>query len=86
VKNSGFGRYKGEAGLHSFSNLKSILLDKDSSKYEANWFPYTKEKYKLFTDMTLKLFGKGPFSTLKFILPGLKLEAYSNKVGKAGRK
>lgn len=86
VKNSGFGRYKGEAGLHSFSNLKSILIDKDSSKFEANWFPYTKEKYKLFTNMTLKLFGKGPFSTLKFILPGLKLEAYSNKVGKSGRK
>lgn len=85
TKNSGFGRYKGETGLHSFCNIKSILIDKDSSKIEANWFPYTARKYRLFTDMVLKLFGKGILPTLKFIIPGLKLESYSNKAGKTGR-
>ncbi len=42
VKSSGFGRYKGEFGLYSFSNIKSVLIDKNSSKIEANWYPYTR--------------------------------------------
>ena len=39
VKQSGFGRYKGEHGLHAFCNVKSVLIDKDSAKIEANWYP-----------------------------------------------
>ena len=42
VKHSGFGRYKGEHGLHAFCNVKSVLVDKDSAKIEANWYPYTR--------------------------------------------
>ncbi len=83
IKNSGFGRYKGETGLHSFCNIKSVLIDKNSSKIESNWFPYTKEKYEMFSKMTEGLFSG---SLLKFILNGLKMESYSNKVGKSGRK
>lgn len=83
VKNSGFGRYKGETGLHSFCNVKSVLIDKNSSKIESNWFPYTHEKYSLFSKMTEALFlGK----MVSFVVTGLKLESYSNKVGKKGRK
>jgi acyl-CoA reductase-like NAD-dependent aldehyde dehydrogenase len=85
IKNSGFGRYKGEIGLHSFCNIKSVLIDKNSSKIESNWFPYTKEKYKLFSDLTINLFSAGVGSFLKFLISGLKLESYSNKIGKKGR-
>jgi acyl-CoA reductase-like NAD-dependent aldehyde dehydrogenase len=86
IKNSGFGRYKGEAGLHSFCNLKSVLIDVDSSKIESNWFPYTKEKYRLFSKMTVALYTSGARSFFRFLISGLKLESYSAKVGKEGRK
>lgn len=82
TKNSGFGRYKGEIGLHGFCNVKSVLIDKNSSKIESNWFPYTKTKYDLFSKMTEGLFsGK----LIKFAVNGLKMESYSNKAGKKGR-
>jgi aldehyde dehydrogenase (NAD+) len=81
VKHSGFGRYKGEHGLHAFCNVKSVLIDKNSKKIEANWYPYTAHKYRLFTDLTVNLFGeRGLKRLVKFALSGLKLERYSNKV------
>ncbi len=83
IKNSGFGRFKGEIGLHSFCNVKSVLIDKNSSKIESNWYPYTKEKYGLFSKMTEALFSG---AWIKFALTGLKLESYSNKAGKKGRE
>jgi len=80
VKHSGFGRYKGEHGLHAFCNVKSVLIDKDSAKIEANWYPYTAQKYRLFTDLTVNLFGRHGLSRLlRFALSGLKLERYSNR-------
>jgi aldehyde dehydrogenase (NAD+) len=85
VKQSGIGRYKGEHGLHAFCNVKSVLIDKDSAKIEANWYPYTKRKYQLFTDLTVNLFSGGLLSLAKFALSGLKLERYSNEVAKRGR-
>jgi len=85
VKNSGFGRYKGEFGYYSFSNIKSVLIDKNSSKIEANWYPYTAQKYRLFTDMMVGLFSGGIKNLIRFALAGMKLESYSNKVGKSGR-
>ena len=71
---SGFGRYKGEFGLYAFSNVKSVLLDKNSSKIEANWYPYTKTKYQLFTQMMLGLFQGGLGGFIRFALAGLKLD------------
>ncbi len=85
VKQSGFGRYKGEHGLHAFCNVKSVLIDKDSAKIEANWYPYTKEKYRLFSDLTVNLFSDGLGAFVKFAIAGLKLERYSNKAAKKGR-
>jgi acyl-CoA reductase-like NAD-dependent aldehyde dehydrogenase len=79
VKQSGFGRYKGEHGLYSFCNVKSVLIDKDSAKIEANWYPYTQEKYRLFTDLTVNLFSDGIASFARFLISGLKLERYSAK-------
>lgn len=86
VKLSGFGRYKGEFGLYSFSNVKSVLLDKNSSKIEANWYPYTKTKYQLFTKMMIGLFQGGLGGFIRFAISGMKLESYSNKAGKNGRE
>jgi aldehyde dehydrogenase (NAD+) len=83
VKNSGFGRYKGEHGLHAFCNVKSVLVDKDSAKIEANWYPYTSEKYRRFTILTVALFGeRGLKRLVKFALAGLKLERYANQAAK----
>ena len=35
VKQSGFGRYKGEHGLHAFCNVKSVLVDKARARFGA---------------------------------------------------
>jgi aldehyde dehydrogenase (NAD+) len=79
VGESGFGRFKGAAGLHAFSNLKSVLIDKDSAKIEANWFPYTAEKYRLFSALTESQFGDGVRSFVRFVLAGMRLEKYAQK-------
>jgi acyl-CoA reductase-like NAD-dependent aldehyde dehydrogenase len=78
VKSSGFGRYKGEYGLYTFTNIKSIIIDSQSAKVEANWYPYTRNKYRIFSDLTDALFSnKG--SLVKTIMSGLKLESTTNK-------
>ena len=83
VKQSGFGRYKGEHGLHAFCNVKSVLIDKDSKKIEANWYPYTAEKYRRFNALIDALFGsQGVKRLVRFAIAGLKLESYSNKAAK----
>lgn len=79
LKDSGFGRYKGEMGLHAFCNVKSVLVDKDGDKIEANWFPYTRRKYELFTDMTVNHFSSGPLAFARFLRSALGLESYANK-------
>lgn len=78
VKSSGFGRYKGEEGLYSFSNTKAIVIDKQSSKVEANWYPYTKDKYEMFLKLIDSLFSKKS-SLIKTALNGMKLEKISDK-------
>lgn len=85
VRNSGFGRYKGEIGLHTFCNVKSVLVDKNSNKIEANWFPYTRRKYELFSDMTVNFFSSGAGAFVRFLRAALSLESYADKAGKKGR-
>jgi acyl-CoA reductase-like NAD-dependent aldehyde dehydrogenase len=83
-KKSGIGRYKGEFGFYCFANIKSILVDKNSSRMEANWFPYTPRKFQLFTDLTTHIYSPGIGSFLKAAVSGLKLESYVKKLGKRG--
>ncbi len=86
VKKSGFGRYKGEFGFYAFANIKSVLIDKNSRKMEANWFPYTSEKYRLFSNLTNALYSPGILSSyIKGAIYGLKLESYVGKLAKKGR-
>lgn len=82
IKQSGFGRFKGEFGFYSFSNIKSIIVDSNSSKIEANWYPYTKRKYSLFEGMMQGAFGKGLTSLVKFAKNGLQMESHAAKEGK----
>jgi acyl-CoA reductase-like NAD-dependent aldehyde dehydrogenase len=78
IKASGFGRYKGVWGLESFCNLKSVLIDSQNGKIEANWFPYTAARYNLFSNLVSALFSTQK-SLLKTLLSGLKLESQAQK-------
>ncbi len=76
VKDSGIGRYKGVMGLRSFCTVKSVLVDGNSKKIEANWYPYTTKKYRLLSRLVQSLFLK---KWIGFAVNGLKLETYSQK-------
>ncbi|MCL6269411.1 aldehyde dehydrogenase family protein [Sansalvadorimonas sp. 2012CJ34-2] len=78
-KESGFGRAKGAEGLLAFTRSKSILIDKQSSIIEPNWYPYTLKKYELFQELIQTLFTRSPIKLLKLALTGLKLENESKK-------
>lgn len=80
-KTSGFGRYKGEWGVGTFTQPVSVLVDKDGAKQETNWFPYDAVKYGLFDRLIEALFRGGVSGKLRFALSGLKLESWSQKVG-----
>jgi aldehyde dehydrogenase (NAD+) len=87
VQKSGFGRYKGEFGFYAFANIKAVLIDQNSAKMEANWFPYTAKKYKIFSDLTRALYSPGRIGGLiKGAFFGLKLETYVKRLAKRGRK
>ena len=76
---SGYGRYKGVHGLRTFCNAKSVILDKDGDKIEANWYPYTGEKYRLFTKMMVANFTDSPLRLARFGVLGTKLEGLAKK-------
>ncbi len=82
AKKSGIGRYKGEFGFYCFANIKSILIDKNSRKMEANWFPYTRKKFSLFTELTTRIYSRGIVSFILAAISGLKLESYVGKLAK----
>ncbi len=79
-KQSGFGRYKGEFGLYSFSNIKSILTDSNSKKIEAHWYPFATEKYATFAQMMSGLFGDGATTLARFAKHGMALESQAQKL------
>jgi len=78
VKDSGFGRYKGDAGLLTFSNSKSILVDKQSKLIEPHWYPFTATKYAMLTDIVTSFFSKSK-NWVKFAVTGMKLDTIGNK-------
>lgn len=79
TKSSGMGRYKGAHGLYAFSNIKSIMVDKDSGRYEPIWYPYSPEKYELVSELVEGSFIGGIRGLLRTIKVGLKLEGLEKK-------
>lgn len=79
TKQSGFGRVKGAEGLLGMTYSKAILIDKQSKNIEANWYPYTRQKYQLFDKLMAALYGKGLKRWLDFAKVGLTLESFSQK-------
>ncbi|WP_299495129.1 aldehyde dehydrogenase family protein [uncultured Shewanella sp.] len=79
IKQSGFGRVKGAEGLLGMTYSKAIIIDKQSNNIEANWYPYTRQKYQLFDKLMSAMYGKGLKRWLDFAKVGLKLESFSQK-------
>ena len=77
TKASGMGRYKGPHGLYSFSNVKSILVDKNSAKKEPIWYPYTEEKYGLISQLIDASVQGGIGGLIKTALIGMKLDKFT---------
>lgn len=73
VGESGAGRVKGVEGLRAMARSKAILIDKQSAKLEANWFPYTQAKYRLFDQLISAMLG-GLKTFVNFATTGTKLE------------
>jgi acyl-CoA reductase-like NAD-dependent aldehyde dehydrogenase len=57
AKQSGIGRYHGEAGLRIFCHEKAIVEDSGRKKSEIHWYPY-KGKYPLFLTLLKSYFQK----------------------------
>jgi acyl-CoA reductase-like NAD-dependent aldehyde dehydrogenase len=78
-KQSGFGRVKGAEGLRSMVRSKAIIVDKQSAKIEANWYPYTRVKYKIFDQFIQALSSIGWRKWIGFARFGIRLESLSQK-------
>jgi delta 1-pyrroline-5-carboxylate dehydrogenase len=78
LKDSGFGRYKGDFGLQTFSNVKSIISGPNNKVIEPHWYPFTKPKMETFPKL-MEAFFTRPRRWIKFALIGLKLDPMGNK-------
>jgi acyl-CoA reductase-like NAD-dependent aldehyde dehydrogenase len=78
VKDSGFGRYKGDWGLLTFCNVKSIIMGPNKNVIEPHWFPQTPLKYEMFTRLIQAFFHR-PRKWLQFLPVGLKLDSLGTK-------
>lgn len=78
IKDSGFGRYKGDFGLHTFSNVKSIISGPNNKIIEPHWYPFTKPKSETFPKM-MKAFFTRPRKWIQFALVGMKLDPMGDK-------
>lgn len=78
VKDSGFGRYKGDWGLLTFSNVKALILGPNKNAIETHWYPQTKSKYDLMTKL-MRAFFTRPRKWLAFLPVALKLDSIGNK-------
>jgi delta 1-pyrroline-5-carboxylate dehydrogenase len=79
LNDSGFGRYKGAWGLHAFSNIKAIIVEKDSNRIELHWYPYSKEKFALIQKVIDIVYRGGPAMLLKLLPIKRKLDTYMNR-------
>ena len=78
TKASGLGKAKGVEGLRGLCQATSIIIEKSSSKIEANWYPYTQKKSALFPKF-LGYFQGGFRGLLALAVFGLRLESVAQK-------
>lgn len=79
-KSSGFGRVHGAEGLLGWTASKAIIVDKQSSKLEANWYPFTRKKFDLLGKLIDAIMVHNPVVKLiKIALAGLPLESHAQK-------
>lgn len=78
IKQSGFGRYKGDFGLHTFSNVKSIISGPNNKVIEPHWYPFTKSKSEAFPKLMRAFFSR-PRKWLQFAAIGMKMDSMGNK-------
>lgn len=78
VKDSGIGRFKGEEGILTFCNHKSVIIDQQSNMIEPHWYPFTQSKYELLNNLMNAYFRK-PKNWLKFAKNGLKIDTIGKK-------
>ncbi len=78
IKQSGIGRYKGVWGFHTFSYVKSVLVDKQSGLIEPHWYPFTKTKYRLLNTILDHLLSEKK-NWLKVLPAALKLDSIGKK-------
>lgn len=79
LRDSGFGRYRGKIGLHAFSNIKSVLIDRMNGRLEAYWYPYSRTKLTLLSRILDTLYTGGPLAILRILGPFLKLEGLNKR-------
>jgi len=58
VRQSGFGRYHGPYGLHTFSNIKAVIIEKGKKPKDINWYPFRADKYQRFLTTFQSLFSE----------------------------
>lgn len=68
VKESGYGKTRGPEGLREMTRVKHVAFDRFRLGDQPIWFPYSREKYRLVSDLIPALFG---VSTLKRVRAGL---------------
>lgn len=78
IKDSGIGRFKGEEGILTFCNHKSVLIDKMNNVIEPHWYPFTKTKAQLLRSLMDAWFVK-PKKYIKFALTGMKIDTIGTK-------
>ena len=78
IKNSGIGRYKGDFGLLTFSNVKSIISGPNNKTIEPHWYPFTAIKLSTFPKL-MKAFFSRPRKWIAFLKVGMFIDSLGNK-------
>jgi acyl-CoA reductase-like NAD-dependent aldehyde dehydrogenase len=73
VKHSGFGRYHGPYGLHTFSNIKAVMYEKGAKNQDIQWYPFRQEKYQRFLTTFQNLFSEKTSEKIKGLPNMIKL-------------
>ena len=78
VKDSGIGRFKGDEGLTTFCNSKSVLVDKQSDAIDPHWYPFTNSKFQMLSELSQSYFRRKK-NWIKFAKNGIKADSIGKK-------